>query len=461
MVLDGMPAAPQTWRVTSSQPPPSTLERTIGPAQAVWLGLGSILGTGVFVSLSIAAGAVESGLELLVAVGLAALVATANGLSSAQLAAAHPVSGGTYAYGRRYLHPAAGFGAGWLYLLAKSASAATAALGCAGYLLHLTGLGSGSSTALGVGLAVALVAAVTWLAAAGLRRSARVNTAIVLLTLLSLGALVAVGWVSDVADLARFRASAMEAGSAPMMSWSDPSALLEATALMFVAYTGYGRIATLGEEVRDPRRTIPRAIVLTLVVAATVYLSVAVTAVAVVGPAAFGELAAASAIGGGAPLEHVASALGEPWLRIVVAVGAVTAMAGVLLNLVLGLSRVLFAMARDGELPPAIAAGRSGAHSPTRAVLMVGAVVGGLALIGDVRTTWSFSALTVLCYYGLTNLAALRLPSIDRRYPRWIAASGLLACLGLATFINTEAWAIGAALLAGGFVVRALTAHSR
>ena len=137
-----------------STPPPAALARVVGLWGAVWMGLGSILGTGVFVSLGIATGVVGSGVVL--AVALAALVATANGLSSAQLAAAHPVSGGTYEYGHRLVNPVAGFTAGWMFLAAKSASAATAALGCAGYLLHTLGLPDTVGVRVVVGLGIVL-----------------------------------------------------------------------------------------------------------------------------------------------------------------------------------------------------------------------------------------------------------------------------------------------------------------
>jgi APA family basic amino acid/polyamine antiporter len=408
------------------------------------MGLGSILGTGVFVSIGIAAGVVGPG--VLVAVGLAALVATANGLSSAQLAAAHPVSGGTYEYGYRYVHPLAGFSAGWMYLAAKSASAATAALGCSAYALHVCGMGFFASS-LRVPLAVGLVMVLTALTASGMRRSNAVNMGIVSLTLVTLTLFVVTGWFSvDVSLLSeRLGLSSLSA------TLSRPSALMHATALMFVAYTGYGRIATLGEEVVDPARTIPRAIIATLIVSMVIYLSVAATAVAVVGADGFAQATGQRA----APLERVASAFSLPWVSVVVSVGAVTAMAGVLLNLILGLSRVLLALARRRDMPAALDAVSPRTHSPTRAVWVMGGIIAALVLIGDIRLTWTFSAFTVLVYYGLTNLAALYLPPESRRFPRWISAAGLVSCLGLAFFVPWRVWTLGLVALAVGFVWRA------
>ena len=426
----------------------ATMSRTLGFWGAVWMGLGSIIGTGVFVSLGITAGVVGSGVVL--AVALAALVATANGLSSAQLAAAHPVSGGTYEYGHHFVSPAVGYAAGWMYLSAKSASAATAALGFSGYLLHVLGAGGGHWVR--VGVALGLVALLTALVASGIKRSNVVNVAIVSLTLLTLGAFVVFGWLSvDSAELPGrlgFDALAGDIGSV--------DAVLHATALMFVAYTGYGRIATLGEEVREPSVTIPRAIIGTLLLSMVLYVSVAATAVAVAGAEAFSEATKAAA----APLEVVAQSFSQPWVAGLVAVGAVTAMAGVLLNLVLGLSRVLLAMARRREMPAALDHIKAETGSPTRAVWVMGAVIAGLVLTGDVKTTWTFSAFTVLIYYGITNLSALRLPPEMRRFPRWIAVAGLVSCFGLAFFVEWQVWAAGLGLLLVGFILRALVTRS-
>ena len=421
----------------------SSLARVVGLWGAVWMGLGSILGTGVFVSLGIATGVVGSGIVF--AVALAALVATANGLSSAQLAAAHPVSGGTYEYGHKFVHPMAGFTAGWMFLAAKSASAATAALGCAGYLLHTLGLADDMAIRVGVALAIVLV--LTALVAGGVRRSNHANLAIVTLTLTALGAFVVFGWLSVDTELLAERI-----GPA---TWVDalgsPTALLHATALMFVAYTGYGRIATLGEEVREPAQTIPRAIIATLVLSMLLYVSVSATAVAVVGSETF----AASTREAAAPLEVVARAFRHPQVAWLVAVGAVTAMAGVLLNLLLGLSRVLLAMARRREMPAALDHVSEVTSSPTRAVWAIGAFIAALVLLGDIKTTWSFSAFTVLVYYGLTNLSALRLPVEARRFPRWVAWAGLISCFGLAFFVEWQVWLAGLGLLGLGFIVRA------
>ena len=426
----------------------SSLARVIGIPGSIGLGLGSILGTGVFVSLAIVAGV--AGPWAPIAVVLAGLLATCNGLSSAQLAAAHPVSGGTYEYGHQFVHPMAGYIAGWMFLVAKGSSAATAALGFAVYMTQgISDLGTFISP---VALALVLVALMTFLTAGGLRRSNSVNTVIVLITLSAL--------VSFVVSGAYFLSQSETSSHLSIEVLRDvgfqPGVLMHATALAFVAYAGYGRIATLGEEVVEPRRTIPRAIIATLIVSMLTYLSVTIVSVAVVGPEAFaaaGQLAHA-------PLEQVARTLGQPGIASFVAFGATIAMAGVLLNLILGLSRVLLAMARRNEMPQSLSVLTPGGQSPRRAVLVVGAGVAALVSIGDIMTTWSLSAFCVLIYYGTTNLAALKMPQEQRLYPKWISWAGLVGCLSLAFFIDTQIIIVGMGSIFLAFMLKALQARA-
>ena len=419
---------------------PGELRRELGTAGAVFMGLGSIVGTGVFVSIGIAAGI--TGPSVVLAVALAALVATANGLSSAQLAATHPVSGGTYEYGYEFLSPTWGFTAGWVFLLAKSASAATAALGFSGYLLDLLGL----DTAWFVPAALLAVLALTSLVLAGIRRSNTVNVAVVSVTLLALFAFVL--FTAAEVDFANFDGFIGDSGY---------PGFLESVALMFVAYTGYGRIATMGEEVRDPKRTIPRAIIATLVTTMVLYTVVAFVAVGAAGADGLADLTERLA----APLEEIALATSGKGLAVVVALGAITAMLGVLINLILGLSRVLLAMGRRGDMPLATAKINVSGTTPTVAVVVVGAVIAGLVLIGDVKTTWTFSAFTVLVYYSITNLAALRLTDQQRRFPRWVSVFGLVACFFLAFWVDPTVWLVGLGLIGAGLATRGVLRSAR
>jgi APA family basic amino acid/polyamine antiporter len=425
--------------------PPGSLRRELGVFAAAMMGLGSIVGTGVFVSIGIAAGV--AGPSVVLAVALAGVVAACNALGSAQLAANCPTSGGTYEYGYVYLRPWLGFAAGWMFLCAKSASAATAALGFAAYAFQVSGAAAPpwARVALGCGAA----ALVTALVIGGVRRSSNANIVVVTVTLASLVLFVLVCAPAALGGGARFVPFFDPPGGDVRAA---PLRFLEAAALMFVAFTGYGRIATMGEEVRDPRRTIPRAIILALGAASALYVAVAAVAI---GAAGAGTLAGA-AQSGDAPLAAVARSIGADWLAVVLALGAMTAMLGVLLNLLLGLSRVVLAMARRGDLPRSLAHVDADRSSPLRAVLLVGLAVVAIAMFGSVRLSWSFSAFTVLVYYALTNIAALRLPPSRRLYHPAVAVAGLVGSGGLAFFVEWRVCAAGLAVLGAGLLGRAL-----
>ena len=397
------------------------MRREIGILGAIFLGLGSILGTGAFVSIGLVIGQVGEwiGLTLL----CAGILAACNGLSSAQLAVAYPVSGGTYEYAYRTLHPLVGIFAGWLFLTAKSASAATAALGVVSFSDAALNLEL-NDFVLRIGSAV-LSLLVTCLVLLGLRRSNQFNIAIVLITILSLVSFVLFSaFVEVTADSSFFDVTLA------------PEELLEGTALLFVAYTGYGRIATLGEEVREPRRTIPLAICATLGASWLLYASVGW---ALTNYQEFEVLGLGDGLNQTLRLEVVVQTFDQPWLEKLVQVGAITAMLGVLLNLILGLSRVYLAFGRRNDLPKAFAK-LDAQSNPRLAVFFTGIIIAALCLMGDVLMTWSLSAVTVLIYYGITNLAALRLNKQDQIFPRWISIIGLFSCLFLSVFVGQEIW---------------------
>ncbi|MEM1445231.1 MAG: APC family permease [Planctomycetota bacterium] len=429
------------------------LKRELGVPGAVALGLGSMVGTGVFVALGLGAGVAGAG--VLVAIVLAGFLALCNALSSAQLAAAHPVAGGTYEYGHEFLTPALGAVAGVTFLVAKSASAATAALGLAAYGLSWLGV---NEPGFRVGVGIIILLGVMSIVLEGLRRTTTVNTVIVMVTLLGLLAFVAaVAWAFRIApgssplDGVACWADQMEPEHAdgPFTTWGG---LAMATALVFVAYTGYGRIATCAEEVRNPATTIPIAVFITMLVTIGLYSLVTFTALLAVSPQQFAELSA----DGGSPLVVIADRLGTPSLwTLLIAVTAITAMFGVLLNLVFGLSRVALAMGRRGHFPRVFAKVDDTGTTPAPAVLLVTAIIAVLIAVGSIQHAWSLSAVTVLIYYGLTNAAALRLPTEARRFPRVLAWIGLLGCFGLSFTLEPVYVLIGF-----GFVVAALLLHA-
>lgn len=407
------------------------------------MGLGSIVGTGIFVSIGIAAGV--AGPSVILAIAVAAILAVCNALSSAQLAANHPTSGGTYEYGYVYLRPWLGFAAGWMFLCAKSASAATAALGFAGYALAVAGSPPALWRTL---LAAGAVVALTAIVLGGIRRSNLANILIVSVTLGSLALFIFGGL-----------GGALRRGAENLSPFFESPAgdgrpalarLLEASALMFVAYTGYGRIATLGEEVRAPRRTIPRAIIVTLGASMVLYMGVGLVGIAAAGASALGVAGTAEA----APLVVVARGFDLPAVGAILSIGAITAMLGVLLNLILGLSRVALAMGRRGDLPAVFSRLSTRHATPAAAVLAVGVIILGLVIVGSIKVAWSFSAFTVLIYYAITNLAAIRMPRAQRLYHPAIAWVGLAGCLGLAFWVEPRIWVVGLLLLGAGLTGR-------
>ncbi|GBE91182.1 APC family permease [Nostoc cycadae] len=413
---------------------PTQLKRELGVFGATLMGLGSIVGTGVFVSIGIAVGI--AGPAVILAVVIGAIVATCNGLNSAQLAANHAVSGGTYEYGYKYLTPAFGFTAGWMFLVAKTASAATAALGFAGYFLNILGWNNSWL----VPVAVLAVVVITGIVLSGIRRSNTANTVIVSVTLVSLGLFVLVCLP---------RAATVGMANLTPFFTSSPGAILHASALMFVAYTGYGRIATMGEEAHSPRETIPKAMILCLLLTMLLYIVVATVGIGAVG-ADF--LSDATGQSNAAPLEVVARNVAGSGVALVLAVGAMTAMLGVLLNLILGLSRVLLAMGRRADAPKFLARLNREQNSPYWAVIVVGIAIALLVFLGNVKTTWSFSAFSVLTYYAITNLASLKLTASERLYPVWVGWMGLLSCLFLAFWVDSAIWQVGLGLIVAGLI---------
>ena len=410
----------------------SALRRTLGVGDAVVIGLGSMVGAGIFAALGPAARAAGSG--LLLGLAVAAVVAYCNAMSSARLAAVYPASGGTYVYGRERLGAFWGYLAGWSFVVGKTASCAAMALTVGAYVWP------GQAHAVAVGAVVALTA-VNY---GGMQKSAWLTRAIVAVVLVVLASVVVVCLGSDASDAGRLDVGA--SGGA--------GGILQAAGLLFFAFAGYARIATLGEEVRDPARTIPRAIPTALGIALVVYAAVAVAVLSVLGPDGLGRASA--------PLADAVRAAGVPGLVPVVRVGAAVAALGSLLALILGVSRTTLAMARDGRLPGALAAVHPRFQVPHRAELAVGAVVAALAATVDVRGAIGFSSFGVLAYYAVANASAWTLSPAPAA--RVVPVVGIVGCVTLAFALPAVSVVVGAAVLgvgAAAYGVRAWAAASR
>jgi APA family basic amino acid/polyamine antiporter len=401
-------------------PAVSGLRRTLGLGDAVVVGLGSMIGAGVFAALAPAARAAGSG--LLLALAVAAVVAYCNAMSSARLAARYPASGGTYVYGRERLGEFWGYLAGWSFVVGKTASCAAMALTVGAYVWPEQAHA----------VAVAAVVALTAVNYGGIRKSAWLTRVIVAVVLAVLASVVVACLGSERAD----------AGRLGIGLSGGVGGVLQAAGLLFFAFAGYARVATLGEEVRDPRRTIPRAIPLALGLTLAVYGWVAVAVLSVLGPAGLGQATA--------PLADAVRAAGVPALAPVVRVGAAVAALGSLLALILGVSRTTLAMARDRHLPRALAAVHPRFQVPHRAELAVGAVVAVLAATVDVRGAIGFSSFGVLVYYAVANASAWTLgPS---RVSRLVPALGLVGCVLLAVSLPALSVVVGVGVLAVGVV---------
>ncbi|MFJ1602961.1 APC family permease [Streptomyces sp. NPDC088253] len=396
----------------------SELRRTLGIGDAVVIGLGSMVGAGIFAALGPAARAAGSG--LLLGLAVAAVVAYCNAMSSARLAALYPASGGTYVYGRERLSAFWGYLAGWSFVVGKTASCAAMALTVGAYVWP------GQAHAVAVGAVVVLTA----VNHGGTQKSAWLTRVIVSVVLAVLASVVVVCLGSDASDAGR-----LDVGVS-----SGAGGVLQAAGLLFFAFAGYARIATLGEEVRDPARTIPRAIPTALGIALVVYAAVAVAVLSVLGPDGLGRASA--------PLADAVRAAGVPGLVPVVRVGAAVAALGSLLALILGVSRTTLAMARDRHLPGALAAVHPRFQVPHRAELAVGAVVAALAATVDVRGAIGFSSFGVLAYYAVANASAWTLSPAPAA--RVVPVVGLVGCVTLAVALPVVSVVVGAAVLGVG-----------
>ena len=407
------------------------LARRLGTGDAVLVGLGAMLGAGVFSVFAPAAAA--AGHALLIALAAAAVVAYCNAISSAQLAAQYPSSGGTYVYGREQLGPWWGFAAGWSFVIGKTASCAAMALTFATYAVP-------GPVWLSRTVAVAATLVLAGVNLRGITKTAAVNRVLVAATLLALTLV-----VTAIAGHAHLGALGLQ-GARP----GSLHGLLQGASLLFFAFAGYARIATLGEEVRDPGRTIPRAITVALGIVIIVYAVIAVMLLSTLGP---GALARSHA-----PLADAAGAL---WVAPIVRIGAAVASLGALLALIAGVGRTSLAMARNADLPRGLAHVAPGTQVPRNAEIAVAAVVICLVVLFDVRSVIAFSSFGVLLYYAVANASAFRQRGAFRRWPRAVNVLGLIGCLTLVAALPLPTLIAGITVLLVGILGRLATTRWR
>ncbi|WP_317230704.1 APC family permease [Clavibacter sp. MX14-G9D] len=403
------------------------LARRLGLLDATVLGLGAMIGAGIFAVMPAAARAAGGG--LVAGLAIAAVVALCNATASAQLAARYPSSGGSYLYGRERLGEWPGFLAGWSFVIGKTASCAAMALTFAAYAVPAAWQRPVAALAV---VALAIVGCL------GVTRTARLARAIIAVVLAVLALVLVAGLVAGGPGAAP--------GSTAGAVDTTPYGVLQSAGLLFFAFAGYARIATMGEEVRDPARTIPRAILLALGGALVVYALVAVTLLGVLGEARL--------TGSTAPLTDVVRAAGWAWAVPVVGVGAAAACLGALLALLAGIGRTSLAMAREGDLPRGLAVVHPRYRVPQRAEVAVAVVVVALVLTVDLRGVVGFSSFGVLLYYVVANASALTQTGADRRYPRVLQVLGIVGCAVLVATLPGPSILTGAAVLLVGAVGR-------
>ena len=402
------------------------LKRDLGLKDAVGIGLGAIIGAGIFVVTGVAAGI--SGPAFLISLLLAGIVASFNALSSAQLAAVYPQSGGTYEYGYRLLNPALGFSAGWLFLMSKLAAGGVVAIGFGSYFYQLVPVGSPLLHSL------AAIFILTTANFFGIKKTGYLNLVIVTFTIFSLLYLVVSGLPH--VNFANFK---------PFAPFGL-SGIAEATALLFFAFTGYARIATLAEEVKEPKITIPKAVIITIVSAIILYLLVSFTAIGVLGAEAMA--------GSKSPLQLVANSLSIPGLKIIINLGASTAMLGVLLSQILGISRMMLAMGRRNDLFPVFGRIHLNYQIPHFGIFITGFLIAILTLFGNFEFILASAAFTILLYYSITNIAAIKQPQEEQRFGKAVPILGLTGCLLMALSLDFLVIGSGLGLLMFGFILR-------
>ncbi|MFW5707643.1 MAG: APC family permease [Bacteroidota bacterium] len=407
------------------QLPDHQLQRVLHLRDAVGVGLGAIIGAGIFVVTGVAADV--AGPAFLVGLIIAGAVACFNGLSSAQLAAVYPQSGGTYEYGYQLLHPFMGFSAGWMFLLSKLSAAGIVAIGFGSYFHQLVPWLSPMIYSIG---AIVLLTIANLM---GIKKAGISNVIIVLITLVSLVYFIFGGLGSvNTKNFIPFAPAGV-------------LGIAEASAILFFAFTGYARIATLAEEVVAPERTIPRAVVITIFTAIVLYAAVSFVTVGVTGAEAMA--------GSKSPVQQAAVTI-SPAMELVITLGAATAMLGVLLSQILGISRMMLAMARRNDLPAFLKRIHPSTSVPHIGILVTSGVIVAITMLGTLDFVVRAAAFTILLYYTITNLAAMRQPPVQHLYSRAVPWLGLMGCLAMSLTLPPIVIITGITLLAVGFAVR-------
>jgi APA family basic amino acid/polyamine antiporter len=401
----------------------TTLHRGIGLFDATTIGIGAIIGGGIFVVTGIAAGL--AGPALIISMVISAAISSFTAFSFSKLSVILPKEGGVYGFAYEFISPFAGFTAGWMWIFSNIFVGAAVSLGFASYFVALF-----PSLSIKV-VAIVVCSFFTILNLVGIRRSAMINSILVSAKVLILLFFIGFGFF--------YVTGSNFVPFAPNGSLG----VLQGSALIFFAYAGFARITLLAEEVKDPSRTIPRSILLALGISTVIYLLTSFVAVGLVG---YVNLSASSS-----PLAEAIGVTGSHLAVSLISVGAMMATASVLLTTILGVSRVVFAMARNNDIPKLLSSIHSKFKTPYYAVAVTGILMILAIVFTDFTRLVAVSSFAVLLYYSLANLAAIRL-SRRKNHFSIISAVGLFSCLGLLAFLAIDSWIIGTIGVAAGIV---------
>jgi APA family basic amino acid/polyamine antiporter len=417
--------------MSPTQPEPAGLKREIGLFGATALGIGAIIGSGIFIVTGIVAG--MAGPAMIISVLVAGVIALFSALSVAELSAYLPEEGGTYAYARKLISPFAGFIAGWIWIFSNIFVGAAVSLGFAHYFAILF-------PALPVkGIAVIICLIFILINYIGLKESTILNNILVTFKVLILLFFIAFGLgFFSTTNLIPFAPSGI-------------SGILSGAALIFFAYTGFARVTLMAEEVKNPRITIPRSIYLALAISTVLYIVVSIIAVGLVGTSALSQ--------SGSPLADAIRITGSYPAVLLISLGAMIATASVLLTTIMGISRIVFAMSRKGDLPAFLNRIHPHFNTPHYAIWISGACMIAAILLADLTLVVAVGTFAMLVFYLIADIAAFRIPSDYQQYPHIVPVIGAVSCIALIGFLTTNSWIIGCIGLAIGIVYYATKQH--
>jgi len=383
------------------------LKRELGLYDAAAIDIGAIIGAGIFVVIGVAASVAGAG--LIFSLILAGAVSYITALSYAELSHRIPIEGGEYNFAYRLISHDAGFLDGVLWCLSTAVSGAVVSIGLSNYFVVLF---PGLDQKL---IAIAAIFLMALLNIVGIKRSSIVNEALVVMKIGILLFFILFGINQIRYENFDYAFSA---------GWEG---IVQGAGIIFFAFAGFGRTATIAEEVKDPKNTLPKAILLALTVCTVIYI--------LTGFVAMGLLGADRIALSPAPIAEAISVAGSRYAVILVAIGALAATASVLLTEILGISRISFSMARNKQLPAFLSRVHSKFGTPYVAIILSGILMAILAYTVNFRQIIELSSFGLLGYYAVTNFSALLMKregaGIWKYLNKGRALLGVVSCIAL------------------------------